>query len=40
MFKQEFLDIGGHDELFAPQSKEDSDLFQRLLINKFDFIQP
>jgi len=26
MYKEDFLAIGGHDELFAPQSKEDSDL--------------
>ena len=26
MYKTDYLAIGGHDELFAPQSKEDSDL--------------
>ena len=25
MYKDDFLSIGGHDELFAPQSKEDSE---------------
>ncbi len=29
MYKEDFLAIGGHDELFAPQSREDSDLFNR-----------
>ena len=27
MYKEDFLRVGGHDELFAPQSREDSDLF-------------
>ena len=26
MYKEDFLSIGGHDPLYAPQSKEDSDL--------------
>ena len=26
MYKDDFLAIGGHDELFAPQSREDSDI--------------
>jgi len=33
------LEIGGHDELFAPQSKEDSDLFNRFVLNGYDVIQ-
>ena len=37
--KQEFLDIGGHDPLFAPQSKEDSDLWNRMQLNGTKFIQ-
>ena len=40
MYKQDFLAIGGHDELFAPQSKEDSDLFNRFQLNGYKFIQP
>ena len=39
MYKEDFLSIGGHDELFAPQSKEDSDLFNRFLLNGYKFIQ-
>lgn len=40
MFKEDFLAVGGHDELFAPQSKEDSDIFNRFQLNGYEFIQP
>ena len=40
MYKEDFLAIGGHDELFAPQSKEDSDLFNRFQLYGYKFIQP
>jgi len=40
MYKEDFLAIGGHDELFAPQSKEDSDLFNRMQLAGYKFIQP
>ena len=40
MYKEDFLAVGGHDELFAPQSKEDSDLFNRFLLNGYKFKQP
>lgn len=39
MYKKDFLAVGGHDELFAPQSKEDSDLFNRFVLNGYDIIQ-
>jgi len=39
MYREDFLDIGGHDELFAPQSKEDSDLFNRFVLNGYEVIQ-
>jgi hypothetical protein len=39
MYKSDFLAIGGHDELFAPQSKEDSDLFNRFVLNGYKVIQ-
>ena len=39
MYKEDFLQIGGHDELFAPQSREDSDLFNRFLLNGYELIQ-
>ena len=40
IYKEDFLAIGGHDELFAPQSKEDSDLFNRFFLNGYKFKQP
>ena len=40
MYKEDFLAVGGHDELFAPQSKEDSDLFNRFSLKGYKFIQP
>ena len=36
MYKEDFL---GHDELFAPQSREDSDLFNRFLLEGYELIQ-
>ena len=39
MYKSDYLAIGGHDELFAPQSKEDSDLFNRFVLNGYRVIQ-
>ena len=40
MYKEDFLAVGGHDELFAPQSKEDSDLFNRFQLAGYKLIQP
>lgn len=39
MYKDDFLAVGGHDELFAPQSKEDSDLFNRFVLNGYELVQ-
>lgn len=39
MYKEDYLAIGGHDNLFAPQSKEDSDLFNRFVLNGYKVIQ-
>jgi glycosyltransferase involved in cell wall biosynthesis len=39
MYKSDYLAVGGHDELFAPQSKEDSDLFNRFVLNGYNIIQ-
>ena len=39
MYKEDFLAIGGHDGLFSPQSKEDSDLFNRFVLNDYKVIQ-
>ena len=38
-WKKDFQEIGGHDELFAPQSKEDTDIFNRFQLNGIKFIQ-
>lgn len=35
----EFKEIGGHDFLYAPQSKEDDDIWNRFLLNGTEFIQ-
>ena len=37
--RKDFEAIGGHDPLFRPQSKEDSDIFNRLLLNGIEFKQ-
>jgi len=39
MYKEDFLSVGGHDDLFAPQSKEDSDLFNRFVLAGYKVIQ-
>ena len=39
MYKDDFQSIGGHDPLYAPQSKEDSDIFNRFVLNGYDLIQ-
>ena len=39
MYKADYLAVGGHDELFAPQSKEDSDLFNRFTLNEYKVLQ-
>ena len=39
VMKQDYWDIGGHDPLYAPQSKEDSDVFNRFSVAGFEFIQ-
>tara|TARA_Y100001937_G_scaffold125910_1_gene193820 strand:+ start:5984 stop:7879 length:1896 start_codon:yes stop_codon:yes gene_type:complete len=39
MYKDDFLSIGGHDELFAPQSREDSDLFNRFSLKGYELLQ-
>tara|TARA_R110001606_G_scaffold343773_1_gene492363 strand:- start:14376 stop:16124 length:1749 start_codon:yes stop_codon:yes gene_type:complete len=38
-YKSDFQEIGGHDSLFAPQSKEDSDIFNRFQLNGVKFVQ-
>jgi len=38
-FTKDFLEIGGHDFLYKPQSKEDSDIFNRFILNGLRVIQ-
>lgn len=38
-FVKDFLEIGGHDPLYRPQSKEDSDIFNRFKLNGCTFVQ-
>jgi len=39
IMKEDFQSIGGHDPLFAPQSKEDSDIFNRFVLNGYTVLQ-
>jgi len=39
IYKSDFQKIGGHDPLFAPQSKEDSDIFNRFVLNGLEPVQ-
>ena len=39
IYKEDFQSIGGHDPLYAPQSKEDSDIFNRFKLNGYELIQ-
>jgi glycosyltransferase involved in cell wall biosynthesis len=39
IMRDDFESVGGHDKLFRPQSKEDSDIFNRLYLNGVQFIQ-
>ena len=39
IYKDDYWAVGGHDDLFAPQSKEDSDIFNRLQLNGCKFVQ-
>jgi glycosyltransferase involved in cell wall biosynthesis len=39
IYKEDFVKIGGHDPLFAPQSREDSDAFNRFLLAGYEPIQ-
>ena len=38
-YKKDFQEIGGHDAIFAPQSKEDTDIFNRFHLNGIKFVQ-
>ena len=39
IYKDDFQAIGGHDSLYAPQSKEDSDIFNRFQLAGYETIQ-
>ena len=39
IYKKDFQSINGHDPLYAPQSKEDSDIFNRFVLNGYELIQ-
>jgi glycosyltransferase involved in cell wall biosynthesis len=39
IYKDDFLSIGGHDPLYAPQSKEDSDIFNRFVLAGYELKQ-
>ena len=39
MYKEEFLEMGGHDPIMH-SCREDSDVFNRMKLNEFEFIQP
>tara|TARA_R100001594_G_scaffold35131_1_gene64288 strand:+ start:12666 stop:13862 length:1197 start_codon:yes stop_codon:yes gene_type:complete len=39
IMKSDFQSIGGHDPLYAPQSKEDSDIFNRFVLAGYELIQ-
>ena len=39
LYKSDFVAIGGHDKLFAPMELEDSDIFNRMMLAGYKFIQ-
>ncbi|MAH44046.1 hypothetical protein CL614_10090, partial [archaeon] len=39
IYRDDYLSIGGEDSLFAPQSKDDSDLFNRFVLKGYSIIQ-
>lgn len=39
MYRGDFIAIGGHDKLFAPMELEDSDIFNRMFLAGYKFIQ-
>ena len=39
IYKKDFQAINGHDPLYAPQSKEDSDIFNRFVLAGYELIQ-
>ena len=39
IYKKDFQSINGHDPLYAPQSKEDSDIFNRFILAGYKVVQ-
>ena len=39
IYKDDYWAVGGHDKLFAPQSKEDSDIFNRFVLAGYELKQ-
>jgi len=39
LYKSDFEAVGGHDPLFAPFPYEDSDIFQRWILNGYEMVQ-
>jgi glycosyltransferase involved in cell wall biosynthesis len=39
IYKDDFQAINGHDPIYAPQSKEDSDIFNRFVLAGYDLVQ-
>lgn len=39
MYKEDFISIGGHDNLFAPMELEDSDIFNRMYLAGMKLVQ-
>ena len=39
IYKKHFQEINGHDPLYAPQSKEDSDIFNRFALSGYELVQ-
>jgi glycosyltransferase involved in cell wall biosynthesis len=39
MYKKEYLKLGGHDPILK-SAREDSDIFNRMLLAEFEFVQP
>ena len=39
IYKEDFQEINGHDPLYAPQSKEDSDIFNRFVLAGYKLVQ-
>ena len=37
--KEDFNEVGGHDPLYSPQSREDSDIANRFYLNNYELIQ-